>query len=87
MKKWLHQRIARKTASICIFKLSKFKLVEPICLVAFSLYRPFWNQTRPCINTVSALCENEDSTLSDNQNAGLPCKMNNANEGVEAWTF
>ena len=30
----------------------------------------------------SALCENEAGALSANQNAGLQCKINSANQGV-----
>ena len=33
----------------------------------------------------SALCENEDGARSANQNVGLQCTINSANQGVVEW--
>ena len=55
------------------------------------LFSPFQNRAG-IIQTVenhfdSALCENEPDARSANQNAGLECKINSANQGVVEGIF
>ena len=68
-------------------KTSKIKNIKAIltsCVffIMSAILKQKWGQAK---SLESALCEYKVGALSSNQNAGLQCKINIANQGVLEW--
>ena len=81
----------KNTESSCIVKLPNPPTIKNIkailsgvFFIMLAILKRKWGSAT---STIYALCENEADArvLSTNQNAGLQCKINSANQGVVEW--